>query len=84
MSFAQSLRSTSGNEPIYPEMIVAIGLQILGPYDTMESCANNYGLLVASVKCVFDLFLTGIDYNKMCRAIRIELPRGEGTLRDLA
>jgi hypothetical protein len=40
VSFAQSLRSTSGNEPIYPEMIVAIGLQMLGPSDTMESCAN--------------------------------------------
>jgi hypothetical protein len=25
VSFTQSLRSTSGNEPIYPEMIVAIG-----------------------------------------------------------
>ncbi len=41
VSFAQSLRSTSGNEPIYPEMIVAIGLRILGPSDTKESCANN-------------------------------------------
>ena len=57
VSFTQSLRSTSGNEPIYSEMIVAIGLRILGPSDTMESCANNYSLSVASVKSVFDLFL---------------------------
>jgi hypothetical protein len=27
VSFVQSMRSTSGNEPIYPEVIVAIGLQ---------------------------------------------------------
>jgi hypothetical protein len=84
VSFTQFLRSTSTNEPIYPEMIVAIGLRILGLSDTMESCADNYGLSVASVKRVFDLFLNAIDYNEMCRAMRIELPWGEDALRDLA
>jgi hypothetical protein len=84
VSFAQSLRSTSGNEPIYPEMIVAIGLQILRSSDTMRSCANNYGLSVASFKRVFDLFLNAIDYNETCRAMRIEFPQGEYALRDLA
>ena len=39
--FVQSMRSTSGNKPIYPEVIVAIGLRILGPSDTFESCADN-------------------------------------------
>ena len=48
VSYAQSMRSTSGNEPIYPEVIVAIGLRILGPSDTIGSCANNNGLSVAS------------------------------------
>jgi hypothetical protein len=84
VSFAQSLRPTSGNEPIYPEMIVAIGLRILGPSDTMEFCADNYGLPIASVKRFFDLFLNAIDYNKMCCAMSIELPREEDVLRDLA
>jgi hypothetical protein len=32
-------------------------LRILGPSDTFESCANNYGLSVPSVRRVFDLFL---------------------------
>jgi hypothetical protein len=50
----------------------------------MESCADNYGLLVASVKRVFDLFLNAIDYKERCRAMRIELPWGEDVLRDLA
>jgi hypothetical protein len=84
VSFAQYLRSTSGNEPFYPQMIVAIRLRILGPSDTMESCADNYGLSVASVKRVFDLFLNAIDYKKTCCAMRIELPWGEDALRDLA
>ena len=50
VSVAHSLRSTSGNEPIYPEVIVGIGVMILGPSDTFESCANNYGLSVPLVR----------------------------------
>jgi hypothetical protein len=84
VSVAQSLRSTSGNKPIYPVMIIEIGLWILGPSDTTGSCADNYSLLVPSVKCVFDLFLNAIDYNKMCRAMKIEFPWGEDAMRDLA
>jgi hypothetical protein len=84
VSFTQSLRSTPRNEPIYPEMIVAICLRISGPSDTMESCAVNYGLPVASVKCAFDLFLNAIHYNETCRAMRIELFWGGDALRDLA
>jgi hypothetical protein len=34
--FVQLMRSTSGNKPIYPEVIVAIGLRILGPSDTLN------------------------------------------------
>jgi len=41
VSVAHSLSSTSGNKPIYPEVIVGIGLRILGPSDTIESCADN-------------------------------------------
>jgi hypothetical protein len=55
--FVQSMRSTSGNKPIYHEVIVAFGLRILGPSDTFESCADNYGLSVPLAKRVFDLFL---------------------------
>ena len=50
VSVAQSLCSTSGNKPIYPEVIIGIGLRILGPSDTFESCADNYGLSVPSVR----------------------------------
>ena len=84
VSFVKSMNSTSGNEPIYPEVIVAISLRILGPSDTFESCANNYGMSVPSAKRVFDLFLNAIDFNETCRAMRIELPQGEEKLRDLA
>ena len=84
VSVAHSLSSTSGNTPIYPEVIVAIGLQILGPLDTIESCADNYGLSVPLVRCVFDLFLNKIDYNETCRAKLINFPQGEDELRDLS
>ncbi len=57
VSVAQSLRSTSKNEPTYPGMIVAIGLWILGSSDTIGSCADNYGQSVPSVKCVLICFL---------------------------
>jgi hypothetical protein len=78
------MRSTSGNNPIYLEVIVPTGLSILGPSDTFESCANNYGISVSSSKRVFDLFLNAIDYNETCRAMMIIFPRGEDELRDLA
>jgi hypothetical protein len=52
--FVQSMRSTSENKPIYPEVIVAIGLRILGPSDTFVSCANNYGLSVPLARQKFD------------------------------
>jgi hypothetical protein len=61
VSVAHSLSSTSGNEPIYPEVIVGIGLRILGPSDTFESCADNYSLSVPLVRRVFDLFLNSLS-----------------------
>jgi hypothetical protein len=84
VSVAHSLSSTSGNKPIYPEVIIGIGLRILGPSDTFESCANNYGLSVPLVRQVFDLFLNAINFNETCHAMRMELPQGEEKLRDLA
>jgi hypothetical protein len=60
VSFVKSMNSTSGNEPIFPEMIVSISLRILGPSDTFESCADNYGMSVPLVKRVFDLFCNSL------------------------
>jgi hypothetical protein len=84
LSYIQSMRSNSGNNPIYPEVIVAISLRILGPSDTFESCADNYGISVPSVKRIFNMFLNCIDYNETSRAIVIKFTLGEDELRDLA
>ena len=84
VSVAHSLSSTSRNGPIYPEVIVGIGSRILGPSDTFESCADSYDLSVLLVRQVFDLFLNAIDFNKLYRAMRMELPQGKEKLRDLA
>ncbi len=82
--YVQLMRSSSRNVHIYSEVIVAIGLQIVGLSDTFESCADNYGISVSSSKCVFDLLLIGIDYKETCRAIMTIFPQGEDELRDLA
>jgi hypothetical protein len=36
VSYVQLMRSTSGNNPIYPEVIVPTGLRILGPSDPLN------------------------------------------------
>jgi hypothetical protein len=76
VSVVQLMRSTSGNKPIYPEVIVGIYLRILGPSDTFESCADNYSLSVPLVRQVFDLFLNAINFNETCHAMRMKLPQG--------
>ncbi len=39
----QSMRSTSGNEPISPERILASGLEYLGEGSSPRSLAHSYG-----------------------------------------
>jgi hypothetical protein len=56
--YIQSMRSTSGNNPFYPKVIIAIDLRILGPSDTFEPCANNCGISVHSVSVCLICFST--------------------------
>jgi len=44
MSVKHSVSSTSENEPFYPEVIVAVGLRVLGCGDTHTSLADAYGM----------------------------------------
>jgi hypothetical protein len=80
----KSTCSTSGNEPIYPEVIVTIGLRFLGVGDTHSSLADTYGMSDASAYCIVDMFLDAVDYNEPCKALRVELPRSDSKLNEVA
>ena len=74
VSFKHSMNSTSGNDPIYPEVIVTAGLQFFGCRDMPSSLAVTYGMLDASAYPVVKTFLDAVDENKNCRAIQVRLP----------
>ena len=61
--FKQSRRSTGGNDPIYPEIVMACGLRFLGINDTPETLADLYGMSVSSARRVINMFLDAVDYN---------------------
>ncbi len=84
VSCLKSRCSTSGNEPIYPEVIVAVGLRFLGVGDTHSSLADTYGISDASAYHIVDMFLDAVDYTESCKALRVELPRSDSKLNEVA
>ena len=84
VSFKHSINSTSGNDPIYPEVIVAVGLQFLGCGDTHSSLADTYGMSDASAYRVVEMFLDAVDYNDSCQEMQVRLPRTADELNDIA
>jgi len=84
VSFKHSISSTSGNDPIYPEVIVAVGLRFLGCRDTHSSLADTYGMSDASAYRVVEMFLDAVDYNDSCQEMQVRLPRTADELNDIA
>jgi hypothetical protein len=82
--FKHSLSSTLGNNPIYTEMIIAVGLHFLGCGDTHTSLADYYGISDSLSKRVIDMFLDAVDYNELCRAMQVLLARSLDKLRETA
>jgi hypothetical protein len=74
----------NGNDPIYPEVIVACGLRFLGCDDTYQSLANIYGMSVSFAKRVINMFLDTIDYNNTFEPMQVRLPREDSKLEELA
>ena len=83
VSVKHSVSCTSGNEPIFPEVNVAVGLRFLGRGDTHTSLADAYGMSDASAYRVIEMFLNAVDYNESCRAMQVRLPRGIDELNEL-
>ena len=86
VDFARSSNSTEGNEPIYPEVILAIGLRFVGLGSTVPDLADIYGMSTASARRVINMFLNAIDFNMSCPELQINLPdpRDGDSLRNLA
>lgn len=74
VSIKHSMSSTGGNDPIYPEIILACGLRFLGLGEDPPALADIYGMSVSSVKRVLRMFLNAIDYNTTCPELQLVLP----------
>jgi hypothetical protein len=62
VDFAQSLRSTSRNDPIYPELVAGAGLLYLGG-DPIKTLGDLFGFSTWSADMVIKLFLDAIFYS---------------------
>lgn len=60
VDFQKSLNSTSGNTPIYPELVVATGLRFLGG-ELWKSLEDIFGIDISSAKRVTKMFLYAVD-----------------------
>ena len=75
VDFRQSMRSTSGNIPIYPELVVATGLRFMGG-ELPKSLEDMIGMSKSSVDRVIDIFFDAID---SCSQLDIRLPAVDDT-----
>ena len=62
VDFKQSSNSTSGNDPITPTMIVAIGLRFFGG-EKIKSLADIFGMGISSAQRVIDVFLEAVELS---------------------
>ena len=62
VSYVKSWASTDGNDPIYPEVVMACGLRFLALNDSPQTLSDLYGMSVSSAKRVINMFLDAVDY----------------------
>jgi len=74
VDFIKSRASTSGNEPIFPEIVLAIGLRFVGLGSTVADLADVYGVSEPSVKRCINMFLNAVDYNTDIPELQVSLP----------
>ena len=76
----QSMRSSSGNGPITPEMIVGAGLRFLGG-ELHKSIADVYRINVRSSNTIVDKFLDAVEKSS---ALAIKIPTTTDELKKSA
>ena len=74
VDYLRSMNSTGRNDPIYPEMIMAMGLRFLGLGSAIPDLADLYGVSVDSARRVINIFLDAIYFNIECPELQIRLP----------
>ena len=82
----QSMRSTSGGEPITPERIVLSSLELIGEGSTIRSLAHSYGVSESSMEKMYKRFADAVVNNTSCEELQISLPdvNNPRELRNLA
>lgn len=86
VSYVKSRASTDGNDPIYPEIVMACGLRYLGLGDSPATLSDLYGMSVSSARRVINMFLDAIDFNNTFEPLQVTLPdpNDHEALHDLA
>lgn len=74
------MNSTSGNTPIFPELVCAIGLRFLGG-EPVKSLEDIFGVDDSSVPRVIDKFFSAV---RACEEIAIKLPQNDAEREELA
>ena len=86
VDYLRSSNSTQGNDPVYPELILAMGLRFCALGSTAVDLADTFGVSIPSVHRYIDMFLDAIDYNTSCDELQVKLPDASdhNALRELA
>ena len=72
VDYLRSSNSTQGNDPVYPELILAMGLRFCALGSTAVDLADTFGVSVPSVHRYIDMFLDAIDYNTSCDELQVK------------
>ena len=83
LSFVQSACSTLRNKPIYPDLILAMGLRFLTG-DSVRVLHQLFGVSRSTARHLINLMLDTIDTNTRFDPIQIRLLVGDNAVRDLA
>lgn len=80
LDYVKSINSTSGNTPIYPELIVAASLRYLGG-EYIKSLEDIFGVDDSSLPRLIDLFFDAVE---RCPSLAIKLPTTRAELDEVA
>lgn len=80
LDFVKSMNSTMGNTPIYPELIVGMGLRYLGG-EAVKSIEDIFGVDHRSIPRLIDIFFDAVMINK---ELAIRLPSSIDQLQQLS
>jgi hypothetical protein len=82
VDFAQSMRSTSGNTPIYPELVCGVGIRYFGG-DSLKTLSDVFGMSESSAERVMKMFLEAAFISEH-PLLEIKLPDCEDELNRVA